>query len=109
MSLVGPRPESPDRVRQYSEWQRKRLTVRPGITGLAQVNGLRDQHASEDKTRFDLLYVLEWNPLMDLLLLFRTIATLGKRCVPVRGWRQAHAQPVPSRRRLRKVMNADRT
>jgi lipopolysaccharide/colanic/teichoic acid biosynthesis glycosyltransferase len=37
MSLVGPRPEPPDRVKHYSDWQRQRLSVEPGITGLAQV------------------------------------------------------------------------
>lgn len=60
MSLVGPRPESPDRVKYYSEWQHKRLKFPAGVTGLAQVHGLRDQHSSEEKTRFDLQYILEW-------------------------------------------------
>ncbi len=54
MSLVGPRPEGFDRARRYTEWNRQRLRVKPGITGLAQVYGLRDQHSSEDKTRYDL-------------------------------------------------------
>jgi lipopolysaccharide/colanic/teichoic acid biosynthesis glycosyltransferase len=58
MSLVGPRPESAQRVCRYSEWQQQRLLVKPGMTGLAQVQGLREQNSSEDKTRFDLQYLL---------------------------------------------------
>jgi lipopolysaccharide/colanic/teichoic acid biosynthesis glycosyltransferase len=79
MSLVGPRPESPEQVRDYSEWQRERLKVKPGITGLAQVNGLREHHPSTDKTRHDLEYILHWTPILDFLLLFQTIWTLASR------------------------------
>ena len=84
MSMVGPRPESPDRVKHYSDWQRRRLTVKPGLTGLAQVHGLRDQHSSEDKARFDLQYLLHWSPLLDLSLLVQTLWTVGTRL-----WRPA--------------------
>ncbi|HWY71049.1 MAG TPA: sugar transferase [Terriglobales bacterium] len=79
MSLVGPRPESPDRVKHYSEWQRQRLSAKPGLTGLAQVHGLREQHASEDKARFDLQYMLHWSPLLDLSLLLQTLWTVALR------------------------------
>ncbi|HZP18510.1 MAG TPA: sugar transferase, partial [Terriglobales bacterium] len=79
MSLVGPRPESPDRVRRYSEWQQQRLTVKPGMTGLAQVHGLREQHSSEEKTRYDLQYVLSVSPWADLSLLLQTLWTLATR------------------------------
>jgi lipopolysaccharide/colanic/teichoic acid biosynthesis glycosyltransferase len=81
MSLVGPRPESPDRVCRYSEWQRQRLTVKPGMTGLAQVQGLREQHSSEEKTRFDLQYLLNVSLWSDLSLLLQTISTLAMRSV----------------------------
>jgi lipopolysaccharide/colanic/teichoic acid biosynthesis glycosyltransferase len=84
MSLVGPRPESPKRVKHYSEWQKGRLKAKPGMTGLAQVNDLREQHASEDKTRFDLQYLLEWSALTDFILLLQTASTLAKRCLPAR-------------------------
>lgn len=76
MSLVGPRPESPERVKHYSDWQRQRLNVKPGITGLAQVHGLRDQHSSEDKTRFDLQYMLNRSLFVDISLLLQTFCTL---------------------------------
>jgi lipopolysaccharide/colanic/teichoic acid biosynthesis glycosyltransferase len=79
MSLVGPRPESPDRVCRYSDWQRQRLIVKPGITGLAQVHGLREDHSSEDKTRFDLQYLLDPSPWADLSLLLQTVWTLAFR------------------------------
>jgi len=76
MSLVGPRPESPERVKYYSDWQRQRLKVVAGVTGLAQVHGLREQHSSEDKTRFDLQYILTWSPFLDLSLILQTVWTL---------------------------------
>jgi lipopolysaccharide/colanic/teichoic acid biosynthesis glycosyltransferase len=81
MSLVGPRPEAPDRVKRYSEWQKERLKAKPGVTGLAQVNGLREYHGSEEKARFDLQYLLEASPFNDLLLILQTLGTLAKRCL----------------------------
>jgi lipopolysaccharide/colanic/teichoic acid biosynthesis glycosyltransferase len=82
MSLVGPRPESPQRVYRYSEWQQQRLSVKPGMTGLAQVQGLREQHSSEDKTRFDLQYLLNCSLWTDLSLLLQTLWTLAMRSAP---------------------------
>jgi len=118
MSLVGPRPESPERVRHYSEWQKERLKAKPGVTGLAQVNGLREQHASEDKTRFDLQYLLEWSPFNDLILLLQTIGTLAKRCLPGREgakatavaslYRREQASPPKVGSIAREVAHADR-
>lgn len=79
MSLVGPRPESRDRVYRYSEWEQQRLAVKPGMTGLAQVQGLREQHSSEEKTRFDLQYLLNCSLWTDLSLLLQTVWTLATR------------------------------
>jgi lipopolysaccharide/colanic/teichoic acid biosynthesis glycosyltransferase len=76
MSLVGPRPESPERVKHYSDWQLQRLNAKPGMTGLAQVHGLREQHSSEEKTRFDLQYMLDSSPFLDFSLLLQTFWTL---------------------------------
>ncbi len=84
MSLVGPRPEGPERARRYSAWQQQRLTVKPGMTGLAQVNGLREQHSSEDKTRHDLQYLVRPSLLRDLSLLIETIWTLALRLAGAR-------------------------
>ena len=81
MSLVGPRPEPLDKVKHYSDWQKQRLNVTPGITGLAQVHGLRDQHSSEDKTRFDLQYILNRSPFAYISLLLQTFWTITVRIV----------------------------
>jgi lipopolysaccharide/colanic/teichoic acid biosynthesis glycosyltransferase len=76
MSLVGPRPEPAERLKHYSDWQRQRLKVRGGVTGLAQVHGLREQHSSEDKAHFDLQYIFNWSPFLDLSLILQTVWTL---------------------------------
>jgi lipopolysaccharide/colanic/teichoic acid biosynthesis glycosyltransferase len=81
MSLVGPRPEGLDRARHYTDWHRQRLNAKPGITGLAQVYGLRDQHSSEDKTRYDLQYILHRSVFQDISLLLQTAWTLMVRLV----------------------------
>lgn len=89
MSLVGPRPESPDRVKHYSAWQRQRLSVKPGLTGLAQVYGLREQHSSEEKAHFDLQYIYHWSLFFDFSLLLQTAWTLMFRLLE--GKRHAEA------------------
>jgi lipopolysaccharide/colanic/teichoic acid biosynthesis glycosyltransferase len=81
MSLVGPRPEGPERAHCYSPWQQQRLSVKPGMTGLAQVHGLREQHPSEEKTRHDLQYMLRPSLLKDLSLLIETMWTLTFRLI----------------------------
>jgi lipopolysaccharide/colanic/teichoic acid biosynthesis glycosyltransferase len=108
MSLVGPRPESPERVKHYSEWQGQRLSVKPGLTGLAQVHGLREQHASEEKARFDLQYILHWSPFLDLSLLLQTVWTLT-----IRLWTPTASNMTGSQDGqpgiLTEVVNADRS
>lgn len=79
MSLVGPRPESTRLASRYSEWQQRRLRVKPGMTGLAQVHGLREDSSSEAKARFDLQYVMAPYLLLDISLLIQTIWTLALR------------------------------
>ena len=92
MALVGPRPESFERVKHYSEWQKQRLRVFPGLTGLAQVYGLREQHSSEEKARFDLEYIYHWSLFLDLSLLLQTAWTLA-----IRLWHpKPAAAPLPS-------------
>ncbi len=79
MSLVGPRPESPERVRHYSTWHQRRLLLKPGMTGLAQVRGLRGTDSSDEKTRYDLEYAANQSPFLDVRLLFATLGTLARR------------------------------
>jgi exopolysaccharide biosynthesis polyprenyl glycosylphosphotransferase len=79
MRLVGPRPALPDEVAEYTEDARRRLAVRPGITGLWQVSG-RSDLTWEETVRLDLHYVDNWSPWLDLLILCRTLrAVLGHR------------------------------
>ncbi len=76
MSLVGPRPERPAYVRRFQrEFSRYmvRHRERAGMTGWAQVNGLRGDSSIEDRTRFDLYYVENWSVLLDLRILLRTM------------------------------------
>jgi lipopolysaccharide/colanic/teichoic acid biosynthesis glycosyltransferase len=79
MSLVGPRPEGFESVRHYTDWHRQRLNVRPGMTGLAQVHGLREENLLEEKTRYDLQYILRRSLFQDVSLLLQTIWTLVRR------------------------------
>ena len=91
MSLVGPRPEPPSRIARYSDWQQRRLRVKPGLTGLAQVNGLREYSSSEEKTRFDLQYVMNPHLLWDISLLLQTLWTIVRRVFSPVPTRQAFA------------------
>ncbi len=71
MSLVGPRPHLPEEVADYTSSQKKLLTVRPGLTGLAQISGRADLGFT-DEARLDLWYIEHWSPLLDLAILLRT-------------------------------------
>lgn len=71
MSLVGPRPHLPEEVAKYKPHQRKVLTVKPGITGLAQISGRADLEF-EEEVRLDMRYIEHWSPLMDLSILLKT-------------------------------------
>jgi len=71
MSLVGPRPALPTEVAQYDTDTRRRLDVRPGLTGLWQVSG-RSNLSWDDTVRLDLYYVDNWSMVQDLMILART-------------------------------------
>ena len=75
MSIVGPRPTIPVQVEQYTERQRRRLAVKPGITGWAQVNG-RASLPWADRIELDLWYVEHQSLRLDLRILARTAAIL---------------------------------
>jgi exopolysaccharide biosynthesis polyprenyl glycosylphosphotransferase len=71
MSLVGPRPPLPEEVAEYGDDTRRRLLVRPGVTGLWQVSGRADL-SWEESVRLDLRYVDNWTLATDLLILWKT-------------------------------------
>jgi exopolysaccharide biosynthesis polyprenyl glycosylphosphotransferase len=76
MSLVGPRPALPDETTQYGDYVRRRLAVRPGITGLWQVNG-RSNLPWDEAVRLDIRYVENWSLFLDLQILWRTWAAVA--------------------------------
>ena len=71
MSLVGPRPALPEEVALYGDHVRRRLMVKPGITGLWQVNG-RSDLSWDESVRLDLRYVENWSLMLDLQILWKT-------------------------------------
>jgi exopolysaccharide biosynthesis polyprenyl glycosylphosphotransferase len=79
ISLVGPRPEMPFIVDEYDDWQRRRLTVKPGITGLWQILGRKDL-PMHDNLQYDFYYIRNRSLWMDLSILVRTVgAVLSRR------------------------------
>ena len=73
MSLVGPRPDIPEQAQHYSEHERRRLAVRPGITGHAQVTG-RDEIEWPERIELDIWYITHWSLLLDAKILLATVA-----------------------------------
>ncbi len=77
MSLVGPRPALPVEAAKYGDHMRRRLVVKPGMTGLWQING-RSDLAWDEAVRLDLRYVENWSFILDLQILWKTLsAVLG--------------------------------
>ncbi|GAX89387.1 sugar transferase [Effusibacillus lacus] len=72
MSLIGPRPTLMDQVEKYDNRKRKRLDMKPGITGWAQING-RNSLSWPEKIELDLWYVANWSIWLDLIILLKTI------------------------------------
>ncbi|MEP6944389.1 MAG: sugar transferase [Acidobacteriota bacterium] len=75
MSIVGPRPPIPYEVHNYDIWHRKRLDMKPGITGLWQVSG-RNRLTFEEMVRADLYYIENWSLLLDLRILVLTMPAI---------------------------------
>ncbi len=78
MSVVGPRPPLPAEVENYNHRVRRRLLVKPGMTGLWQVSG-RSGLPWEEAVRLDLYYVENWSPSMDATILARTVSAVLRR------------------------------
>lgn len=75
MSVVGPRPERPFFVREYQEFQGRRLSVKPGVTGLAAVNS-RYYLRMTDKVAYDYFYLDKYSLLLDIKIIFQTVWVL---------------------------------
>ncbi len=80
MSLVGTRPPTVDEYKQYSFYQKRRISFRPGITGLWQISGRSDIKDFDEVVKLDLEYIDNWSLLLDFKILLKTVAVvfLGK-------------------------------
>ncbi len=77
MSVVGPRPPIPYEVESYELWHRKRLDMKPGITGLWQVSG-RNRLKFDEMVRMDLYYIENWSLLLDLKIILQTLPVMWR-------------------------------
>jgi exopolysaccharide biosynthesis polyprenyl glycosylphosphotransferase len=75
MSLVGPRPALPEEAAKYADHVRRRLVVKPGLTGMWQVNG-RSELSWDESVRMDLRYVENWSFALDMQILWKTISVM---------------------------------
>jgi len=78
MSLVGPRPHQPIEVAKYEDHQKRLLTIKPGITGMAQISGRSDLEF-KDEVRLDTYYIENWSLKMDIMIILKTIVALLKK------------------------------
>ena len=75
MSLVGPRPALPDEVKKFKLWERRRLSMKPGMTGLWQVSG-RNQLPNDQWVIYDLDYIDNWSLSTDIKIIFKTLLVI---------------------------------
>jgi lipopolysaccharide/colanic/teichoic acid biosynthesis glycosyltransferase len=78
MSLVGPRPTLRYQVEQYDDWQKRRLLVKPGVTGWAQIHG-RNELSWNERIEYDIWYLEHWSVSLDLKILMKTLWIVLKR------------------------------
>jgi len=78
MSIVWPRPHQPREVNNYQQYQNRLLTIKPGITGMAQVNG-REQNNFEKEAKLDIFYIENWSLLLDLKIIAKTLTIIFSR------------------------------
>ena len=79
MSLVGTRPPTPDEVVQYENWQRRRISIKPGITGVWQVSGRNHLKEFNDIVKLDLSYIDNWTLWLDFKILLKTVKVVLTR------------------------------
>jgi exopolysaccharide production protein ExoY len=95
MSLVGPRPCLPNEFANYERWQRERVNALPGLTGLWQVSG-KNKTTFNDMIRMDLAYRNKMSLLLDLKIMFKTVATIGQQVKEL--WQGVGAPPAELKR-----------
>jgi len=78
MSLVGPRPHQEREVEKYMDYHRRLLTIKPGVTGMAQVSGRSDLDF-EDEYKLDLYYIENWSLWLDIQICLKTVAVLFRK------------------------------
>lgn len=78
MSLVWPRPHQPREVKKYEQYQKRLLTIKPGITGMAQVHG-RETNNFVKEAKLDIFYIENWSMLLDMKILLKTCWTILQR------------------------------
>jgi len=78
MSLVGPRPAGPNEWKEYEEWQKRKLSVTPGMTCLWQISGRNNISNFNDWIKLDLEYIDNWTLWLDIKILIKTIPVVLK-------------------------------
>ncbi len=78
MSIVGPRPHQPREVEKYQKYQKRLLTVKPGMTGMAQVHG-REKNSFHKEAELDLFYIENWSILLDFKIILKTLSYILTR------------------------------
>jgi lipopolysaccharide/colanic/teichoic acid biosynthesis glycosyltransferase len=73
MSIVGPRPPLSNEVKEYDSWQRRRLSMKPGITCIWQAEGRNKINDFNEWAKLDLQYIDTWSIWLDFILLFKTV------------------------------------
>jgi exopolysaccharide biosynthesis polyprenyl glycosylphosphotransferase len=79
MSLVGTRPPTPDEVSQYQKWHHRRISIKPGLTGLWQVSGRNKINDFDEIVKLDLRYIDTWSLWQDIQIILKTIVVLFKK------------------------------
>jgi lipopolysaccharide/colanic/teichoic acid biosynthesis glycosyltransferase len=79
MSLVGTRPPTPDEVSKYQKWHHRRISIRPGITGMWQVSGRNAITNFDEIVKLDLKYIDNWSIWEDIKIIIKTVLILFKR------------------------------
>lgn len=78
MSLVGPRPHQEREVEKYNEYHRRLLTIKPGVSGMAQVSG-RSDLSFDDEYKLDVFYIENWSLWLDIVIALKTLRALVRR------------------------------